>query len=378
MDFELSEDQKMLVDTAQTFVRKESPVQRARKLRDDPTGWDRAVWKRMGDMGWLSLPFPEDVGGFGGTFVEVALLLEVLGTTLVPEPFVPSVVLAGRAIDRAGGSEQRQRLLAPMIAGDTSLAFGYLERQSRFHPHVVATRAERSADGYLLHGEKIWVDNGHAADHLVVTARTSGAVDARDGISLFVLPKDAPGLRVQPVKTMDGRRAAMLHFDGARGELLGAEGGALPVVEEVLDHGVAAACAEATGLIRTALWMTVEYLRVREQFGVKIGTFQALQHRAVDMFIESELAKSVSILAALKVGAPAEERAYHVSQAKVGAIVSGRFVVQQATQLHGGIGVTDEHDIGLYFKRMRVLEALYGDEDFHLQRFTSSARFLDA
>jgi alkylation response protein AidB-like acyl-CoA dehydrogenase len=377
MDFELSEDQKMLVDTAQTFVRKESPVERARKLRDDATGWDRKVWKQMGDMGWLSLPFPEDVGGFGGSFVEVALVLEVLGTTLVPEPFVPSVVLAGRAIDRAGTAEQRARLLGPMIAGDTSLAFGYTERESRFHAHVVATRAEKSGDGYLLRGEKIWVDNGHAADHLVVTARTSGAVDAREGISLFVLPKDAPGLRVQPVKTMDGRRAAILHLEGARAELLGAEGAALPIVEEVLDHGVAAACAEAAGLIRTALWMTVEYLRVREQFGVKIGTFQALQHRAVDMFIESELAKSVSILAALKLAEPPEERAYHLSQAKVGAVVSGRFVVQQATQLHGGIGVTDEHDIGLYFKRMRVLEALYGDEDFHLARFTSSPRFLE-
>ena len=375
MDFELSDDQKMLVETAQSFVKKESPITRARKLRDNATGWDRAVWKKMGDLGWMSLPFPESVGGFGGSFADVSLILDQLGTTLVPEPFVESVVLAGMAILRAGSAAQQQRLLTPMIAGDTSLALAALERGSRYDVTAVTTRAEKRGESWALTGEKFFVLNGHAADQLVVSARTSGKPGDREGISLFAVAKGATGLHTQAVKTMDGRHAAILKFEAVSGELLGAEGAAAAVLDEVMDLGAAAACAEGTGIMRTVLWMTVEYLRTREQFGVKIGTFQALQHRAVDMFIETELAKSTSILAAIKVSAPADERAYAISQAKAQLTASGHFVVREGTQLHGGIGVTDEHDIGLYFKRMQMLGALHGDQDFHLLRFSSMPQF---
>lgn len=375
MDFDLSDDQKMLVETAQTFVKKESPIKRARKLREDERGWDPAVWKKMGDLGWLSLPFPESVGGFGGTFADVSLIIDQFGTTLVPEPLVESVLLAGIAILRTGSAEQQARLLTPMIAGDTSLALAALERGSRYDVVAIDTRAERHGTGWTLKGEKFFVLNGHAADHLVVSARTSGKHDDRNGVSLFAVPKGAPGLHTQRVKTMDGRHAAILTLDAVSGELLGAEGAAAPVLDEVMDLGAAAACAEGTGIMRTVLWMTVEYLRTREQFDVKIGTFQALQHRAVDMFIESELAKSTSMLAAIKADAPADERAYAISQAKAQLTASGHYVVRQGVQLHGGIGVTDEHDIGLYFKRMQVLGALFGDEDFHLQRFSSMPQF---
>lgn len=375
MDFELSDDQKMLVDTAQTFVKKESPIGRARKLRDDETGWDRAAWKKMGELGWMSLPFPENIGGFGGTFADVSLIVDQLGTTLVPEPYVESVLLAGTAILRVGSLEQQQRLLTPMIAGDTSLALAALERGSRYDVTCVDTRAEKRGASWALTGEKFFVANGHAADHLVVSARTSGKRGERQGLSLFVVPKGAAGLRSQRVKTMDGRHAAILGFEAVEAELLGTEGAAAPVLDEVMDLGAVAACAEGCGIMRTVLWMTVEYLRTREQFGVKIGTFQALQHRAVDMFIETELAKSTSILASIKASAPADERVYEISKAKVQLTASGHFVVREGTQLHGGIGVTDEHDIGLYFKRMQVLGALFGDEDFHLQRFSSMPQF---
>jgi len=375
MNFELNDDEKMLVETAQSFVKKESPVSRARKLRDDETGWDRAVWKKMGDLGWMSLPFPESVGGFGGSFADVSLIVDQLGTTLVPEPYVESVLLAGMAILRSGSAAQQERLLAPMIAGETSLALAALERTSRYDVTAVDTRAEKAGEGWTLKGEKYFVLNGHAADHLVVSARTSGKHGERNGISLFAVGKDAAGLKIQRVKMMDGRHAAIVTLEGAAGELLGAEGAAAPVLDEVMDLGAAAACAEGNGIMRTVLWMTVEYLRTREQFGVKIGTFQALQHRAVDMFIETELAKSTSILAAIKASAPADERAYEISKAKAQLTASGHFVVREGTQLHGGIGVTDEHDIGLYFKRMQMLGALHGDQDFHLQRFSSMPQF---
>jgi alkylation response protein AidB-like acyl-CoA dehydrogenase len=375
MDFDLSDDQKMLVDTAQTFVKKESPIGRARKLRDDETGWDRAAWKKMGELGWMSLPFPESVGGFGGSFAEVLLIIDQLGTTLVPEPYVESVLLAGVAILRAGTAAQQERLLTPMIAGETSLALAALERGSRYDVTCVDTRAEKRGDGWALTGEKFFVLNGHAADHLVVSARSSGKAGDRNGLSLFAVPKGAPGLRTQRVKTMDGRHAAILTLEKVDAELLGSEGAAAPVLDEVMDLGAAAACAEGCGIMRTVLWMTVEYLRTREQFGVKIGTFQALQHRAVDMFIETELAKSTSMLAMIKSNASADERAYEISKAKVQLTASGHFVVREGTQLHGGIGVTDEHDLGLYFKRMQVLGALFGDEDFHLQRFSSMPQF---
>lgn len=376
MDFELSDDQKMLVGQAQSFVRKESPITRARTLRDDERGWDPAVWKKMADLGWMSLPFPESVGGLGGSFADVTLILDQLGTTLVPEPFVESVVLAGTAILRAGSAAQQERLLAPMIAGDTSLALAALERRSRYDVCAVDTHAKHHGDTWTLTGEKYFVLNGHAADHLVVSARTSGKHDERNGVSLFAVARDAAGLHVQAVKTMDGRRAAIVRLENTPGELLGAEGAAAPVLEEAMDLGAAAACAEGAGIMRTVLWMTVEYLRTREQFGVKIGTFQALQHRAVDMFVETELLKSTAILACLKADdADPNERRRAVSVAKAQLAAGGKKVLESAIQLHGGIGITDEHDVGLYFKRMSVLNALFGDEEHHLARYASLPSF---
>lgn len=380
MHFELTQEQRLLADTVTNFVRRESPVTRARRLRSDPVGHSKETWKQMGELGWLALPFDEDVGGFGGSFVDVALVIEQLGTTLVPEPYVATVVLAGGALRRAGSAEQRQRYLAPAVAGDTSLALAYAEREGRYDPAAVATRASPEAGGgYSLSGEKIFVLNGHAADALVVTARTGGADGDRGGLSLFVVDRDTPGLSIRTISTFDGRKAALVRLDGVRvseAALLGPAGEALPVIEAVLDEGAAAACAEGAGINRTVLDMTCDYLRTREQFGAKIGSFQALQHRAVDMFVETELSKSVAMMASIKVSDPDEvERQSAVSAAKAQLAVSGRLVTLQAIQLHGGIGITDEHDVGLYFKRMQVLLSLFGDEDYHLRRYASLASF---
>jgi alkylation response protein AidB-like acyl-CoA dehydrogenase len=377
MNFDLTDEQKLLLDSVASFVKKQSPVSRHRALREDATGWSREVWGKMGEYGWLALALPEAVGGLGGTFADVALILEQLGTALVPEPFLPSLV-ASIPILRLGSPEQQQTYLAPLAEGRTSLALAWAETRSRYDVSDVETKAVKSGDGYRLDGSKRWVLNGHAADLLVVSART-GDGDPSGDISLFVLDRETPGLTIKPVKTMDGHHAAMITLDGVKvgkDRLLGAEGSAIAALEEAMDVGAAAACAEGAGITRAVLEMTTDYLRTREQFGVKIGSFQALQHRAVDMFVEVELCKSTAILAAIQVSNPdVVERKSAVSAAKVQLAVGGRFVTQQAIQLHGGIGVTDEHDVGLYFKRMHALNALFGDEEHHVTRYSRLPSF---
>ncbi|HEY8206282.1 MAG TPA: acyl-CoA dehydrogenase family protein [Myxococcaceae bacterium] len=369
MNFDLDQDQELLSSTAASFVKRASPPSRVRKLREDPLGYSPDLWRQMAEMGWLGMLFPESAGGLGRSFVDVSLVLEHLGASLVPEPFVPSVILGGLAIARAGSAEQHQKWLAPLIEGRTTLALAHDERDSRFSTSRISTRAERDGDGYRLHGEKVFVLNGHAADSVVVSAL------APAGLSLFVVDRGAPGLKATPVSTIDGRRAALLALDGVRigaDRRLGAEGQALPVLDEVMDVAAAAACAEGVGVARAMLQMTLEHLKTREQFNTKIGSFQVLQHRAVDMFIETELARSITIAACIKADDkdPVERRAA-TSAAKAQLAISGRFVAYQAIQLHGGIGITDEHDIGLYFKRMQALNTLFGDEDHHVAQFAA-------
>ncbi len=379
MNFELTEDQQMLVDTAAAFARKESPVERRRRLRDDEVGWDKAVWKQMGELGWLSIPFPESVGGYGGRFLDAALVIEQFGRTLVPEPYVPSVVLGGMAILHAGSTEQHRRWLTPLIAGDTSLALAYAERDSRFDVNRVTTTASKTDGGWKIDGEKVFVLNGHAADHIVVSARTSGAVTDPAGVSLFVVDADAMGLTRQSIKTLDGQRAAMLRFSGvevAADARLGGDHDGARALEAVMDLGAAASCSEGVGIAQAVLDMTVEYLKTREQFGVKIGSFQVLQHAAVDMFIEVELCRSMALLAGIKADdEDLVDRATQISAAKVQLSDGGLAVVRQGIQLHGGVGCTDEHDIGLFFKRMQILSMLFGDSDYHLNRFGAQPSF---
>ena len=378
MNFDLSDEQRLLVDSVASFAKKQSPLGRARALREDPLGYSPEVWKQMGDLGWLGISLPESAGGFGGSFLDAALILEQLAATLVPEPILASLVAAAPIV-RLGSEEQQARFLAPFIAGDAVLALAWAEAQSRHDVADVVTRAEKAGDGYRISGQKRFVEGGHAAQTILVSARTSGGARDREGVSLFALDAGTRGLFIDPVKTMDGRRAAMIRLEGVEvpaDRRIGPEGGARAALEDAMDLGAAGACAEGAGIARAVLGMTAEYLRTREQFGVKIGSFQALQHRAVDIFIETELCKSTAILAAIKAGDPdAEERKAAISAAKVQLSVGGRLVVRQATQLHGGIGVTDEHDIGLYFKRMQILGALYGDEEHHVSRYASLPGF---
>lgn len=375
MDFELDQDQHMLAQTVANFAKNESPVERFRRLRDDAIGYDPAVWRKMGELGWLGVPFPESAGGFGGTFVDCALVLEQLASTLVPEPYLASVVLGGMTVLRAGNGEQHAKYLTPMIEGETTLALAYSEPQSRYDVDALETTATPKGEGYELSGQKVWVLNGHRAEHLIVSAKAPG------GVTLFVIPREAEGVTATVAKTIDGQKAAFVHLDHVavgHDARLGEEGSAATVLDRVMDYAAAGAAAEAVGLATTMLDMTIDYLGTREQFGVKIGSFQALQHRAVDMYAETELLRSISMAAMVRADdEDTSVRRADISAAKLQLATGGIWVAQQSLQLHGGIGVTDEHDIGLYFKRMYALNALFGDAEHHVARFASDPGFAE-
>ncbi|MEM9691828.1 MAG: acyl-CoA dehydrogenase family protein [Myxococcota bacterium] len=380
MHFELNDDQKLIRKTVADFVKKELTLERMRKMRDDEIGFSREIYRQMGELGWLGIHLPEAAGGFGGSFVDASIILEQFGGALVSEPFTESVVVAARAV-LAGPSERWEALLGSALAGDTVMSLAWLEADQRYDVTRVATTATRREKGFHIAGAKRWVLAGNAADIFIVSARMAGEPGDRNGVALFAVPADAGGVTVKAVKTMDGRRAAMVDFDvtvATDALLVSGDGDrAVAALEAALDYGAAAACAEGYGVMKASLEMTLEYLKTREQFGKKIGVFQALQHRAVDMFVQTELAKSTAILAAIRVDAQdSEERQRAVSVAKARLATAGKFVTQQATQLHGGIGVTDEHDIGLYFKRMQILSTLYGDEAFHVRRFAGLPGFI--
>ena len=379
MNFDLSKEQEMIQGAVARFVKEESPVERFRKTRDTEQGWDAATWKTMGDYGWLGIALPEEHGGIGGDFVDMAVILEQLGRGLVPEPYIASVVLAGGLIDRLGSDAQKQALLPGLIEGDTSLALAYNERQSRYNLADCLTTATRTDSAWTLSGQKTWVLNGHAADTILVVARTAGEQLDGTGLSIFIVDAGATGLSRTPIPGMDGQRTAILDLDGVEvnaDDLLGEEGAALDALEWAIDRGAAAACAEGQGSVQEMFERTVEYLKEREQFGSKIGTFQALQHRAAEMFAEAELCRGTMILAALRADSDdPEERRSQISVAKLQLSDGGWFVQQQAVQLHGGVGCTDEQDVGLYFKRLRVLNGLFGDADHHVERYQGSAKF---
>jgi len=379
MNFDLSEEQQMIVDSVAKFVANDSPVERFRKLRETELGWDKSVWKSMGEYGWLGVAYPEEQGGFGGGFVDLAIILEQLGRGLVPEPYIASVVLAGGLLSRYGSAEQVESFLQPMMAGETSLALAYVERQSRYQLSDCRTRAVQSGQGWKLSGEKVWVLNGHAADHIVVVARTAGEQLEAAGLSLFIVDGGAPGLSRLCVPGMDGQRTAVLRLEDVEvgpDRLLGEAGRGHELLEWAIDRGAAAACAEGQGELQELFERTVAYLKERQQFGVPIGSFQALQHRAADMYAEVELCRSCMILAAIQADSEdPEQRKAEISAAKLQLSVGGWFVQENALQLFGGIGITDEQDEGLFFKRVRVLQGLFGDADHHVDRYQQLARF---
>jgi len=375
-----TEDQELLARTAADFVAEHAPLSRVRALRDarDPVGHSPELWRRMAELGWVGIPFPEELGGAGMGLSELAVVLEELGRALAPEPFLSSVLLGGGAVMLAGSEAQRKAWIPGVAEGRTLLTLAWQEPGSRYDLHRVATRAEREGRGFRLTGEKIQVPDGNSADAIVVTARVDGAEDEPDGIGLFLVPRDAPGLRAERQWRVDSRACARLELrDVPVGEegVLGEPGGGLPVLEEVVDRATVGLCAEMLGGLSEAFDRTLAYLKVREQFGVPIGSFQALKHRAARMFVERELARSAVMAAAAAMDEANPEARKLVSLAKARCSDAFLLIATEAIQMHGGIGMTDEHDIGFFLKRARAAEMTFGDAAFHRDRWARLAGY---
>lgn len=372
MDFNFTEEQRQFRDSLDRYLREAYDFDARRDIIRSPEGWSRRQWQQLAELGALGIALPEDHGGFGGGRFDSLLVMESLGRAMVVEPYIATVVLGAGIVADAGSEAQKAALLPAVASGERLLAFAHAEPHRRYALHAVATSAARDGDSWVLSGRKANVLHGDIADHLIISARTDGEVDAPQGISLFVVDAAAAGLQRRGYATQDGQRAADIRFDGVRvgaDALIGAEHAALPLIEKAVDAANVALCAEAVGNMGALIEQTVGYLKTRKQFGVPIGSFQALQHRAVDMYLHAEQARSMSYLAAAKLDAGVAERRRAVSAAKVLVSQSARFVGQQAVQLHGGIGVTDELAVSHYFKRLTMITLLFGDADHHLARF---------
>jgi pimeloyl-CoA dehydrogenase small subunit len=377
MDFDLSEEQRLLKESVDGLLKTSYDFDQRKKYGAEKGGWSKAVWGKLAEQGLLGLPFSEDDGGFGAGAVETMIVMEALGRALVLEPYLATVVVGGGFLRRGGSAAQKAAYIPGIIDGSKTLAFAQLEKNSRYDLGDVSTTAKKKGDGWVIDGEKFVVLNGEAADTLVVTARTKGAQTDRNGIGVFLVPRDAKGVAVKGYPTQDGMHAADITFTGVEvgaDAVIGDPENGLPLIEQVVDDARIAMCAEAVGAMEESLKITVEYLKTRKQFGVPIGSFQTLQHRAADMFVNLEQARSMAMLATMASDFDdAKERATAVAAAKVQVGKSLKFVGQQSIQLHGGIGMTMEASIGHYFKRLSIIENTYGDTDYHLGRVADSS-----
>ena len=374
MQLVLSEDQELIGKTAADFVAQKSPLARFRALRDakDPVGFSQPLWKEMAELGWVGIPFPEEVGGAGLGLADLAVVLEALGRSLAPEPFLATVLLAGRALVRGGSEAQRKEWLPGAVAGDKILALAQQEAGSRYDLRKVATRAERAGSGWRLAGEKIQVEAAPAAEAFVVSARTSGGEGDARGITLFLVPKGARGLEVVAQMRIDHRSAGILRLAGVEvsaAQVVGEADAGGDLLEEVVDFASAGLCAEMLGGMAQAFALTLEHLKTRVQFGVPIGSFQALKHRAANCFMEIELARSCVLAATRAVDAGDADAPRLVSLAKARCSDAYVLVANEGVQMYGGVGMTDEYDIGFYMKRARVAELCFGDAAFHRDRW---------
>ncbi len=372
MDFSLNEEQQLLKDSVDRFIREEYDLDKRRELAGSSDGYSEENWNKMAELGWLGASLPEEYGGFGGGPVETMVVMEAFGRGLVVEPYFATVVLGANFLLQGGSEALKQDLLPKLAEGKVKMAFAYAERQSRYDLHDVEFKAEKSGDSYVLNGEKGVVFHAAAADKIVVSARTGGGSRDAKGITVFLVDGGANGLSRRDYPTVDGLRASELTFDNVQAEaVLGEVDNGLSLIETVVQHGIAAVSGEAVGCMDVLLDRTNEYLKTREQFGQPIGKFQAVQHRMADMFIKCEEARSMCYLATMKLDeSEALERAKTTSAAKVQIGESARFVGQQSVQLHGGMGMTDEMNVGHYFKRLTMIDTLFGDHNYHLKRYS--------
>ena len=374
MDFSFTDEQSMLRDTVASYLSDNySFDQRRAALKAEP-GWRPDVWKAFADeLGILGAAFSEEQGGLGGGYTENMVVMEELGKTLVVEPYLQTVVIGGGFL-KHGKPAGADELIGKIIAGEAIISFAYAEPQGRYNWADLKTTAKKDGSGYILNGHKAVVIGAPYATHFIVTARTGGGQRDAQGVSVFIVEKSAKGVTTRDYPTVDGFRASEVYFENVSvgaDALVGPEGQSLPLVEQVIDEAVGATCAEACGVLRRLHEGTLEYTKQRKQFGQPISSFQVLQHRMVDMFIQLEQSVSMTYMATIKLEEPAEERSKAVAAAKVQIGKACKFVGQNAIQLHGGMGMTDEMAIGHYFKRATMIEGAFGSTDHYLARYES-------
>ena len=383
MDFEFSDEQRMLKDSVDRLVGPAyDDLGLRKKTQAEAHGFSEALWSKYAELGLLALPFSEEDGGFGGGTVETMIVMEAIGRGLALEPFMATVILGGNLIRLGGTAEQRAELIPQIAEGSLRLAFAHTERQARYDLHDVTLMARKTANGFVLEGDKSVVLHGDSAGKLIVSARTSGTHRERHGITLFLVDANAGGVSRRGFPTQDGLRGAAISFGSVEvpaSAVLGTVDEGADLIDKVTDIAIAALCAEAVGAMASLHELTLDYLKTRKQFGVTIGSFQVLQHRAVDMFTALETAKSMAYFAAMMAGSEdARERRAAISASKIQINNSAHFLGQAAVQMHGGIGVTMEYRAGHYFKRLTMIESQFGDADHHMRLLDKAGGLLEA
>ena len=371
----LNEEQQSLKDIAREFLQKNAPVTHFREIRDtkNELGYDEALWKEMVDLGWSGILIPEEYGGFDFGMVGMGSIFEEMGKTLTPSPLFSTGVLGASLISLGGNNSQKQSFLPKIVDGSLTTALA-LEEGNRHSPYSINTKAVKDGDNFKISGEKTFVIDGHTAGLLIVAARTDGSIDDSSGISLFLVDPNSKGIEITKTSMVDSRNAASIQFKDAivsSSEILGEQNNGAGILEEVLDRAQIAISAEMLGNASQAFDITLEYLKERKQFGAVIGTFQALQHRAAEMYSELELTKSSVIAACNAVDENSNDLKRMASLAKFKAGETNYLVTNEAVQMHGGVGVTDEYDVGLYMKRARVTEQIFGNSEYHLDRYAT-------
>jgi alkylation response protein AidB-like acyl-CoA dehydrogenase len=374
VDFSYTEEQQMLQESVLKFVQNQYDFDTRKKIISSADGYSKEYWQLFAELGWLTVPFDEADGGFGGSAVDMAVMMEEFGKAMLVEPFISTAILAGRLISELDEGDRRTELITQIMEGKLQVALAHSEGASRFNLAKIETTAESAGDSLSINGTKINVLNGAGADKILVVARESGKNTDREGISVFLVDVDAQGVNIHRYANVDGKSAAEISFKNVTvpsTARIGSAGAAIEALESVINRATLAAAAEAVGAMDSLLTKTVEYSKTRKQFGTAIGTFQALQHRMADMFIQCQLARSIVVMAAMKMDSDAtpEEKAKAVSSAKSRVGKSIKIVGEEAVQIHGGIGTTQELDVGHLFKCVTALEMQYGNTDYHTARF---------
>ena len=373
MDFSFSDEQNLIQGQVEQFIQRDYDWEKRQSLVLSELGFSEENWKTFAELGWLGISLSENSGGFGGNAIETMIVMEEFGKGLVVEPFLETIVLGATLVDLAATSEQKKEILLPVISGDLQLALAFTEPQSRFNLFDITTEAKHLGKDFILNGFKSVVMNGPAANKFIVTTRTSGNQRDSKGVTLFIVDSDSQGLTLRNYKTVDGRRASELTLEQVKvpsDSMLGSIDNQSISLEEAVDIATLALCAEAVGIMEVLYKSTVEYAKTREQFGQPIGKFQVLQHRMVDMFMEYEQSKSLLYMSTMKHAEKSMDAKKSISGLKYQIGKAGKFIGQQAIQIHGGMGVTDELNIGHFFKRLTTIGTIFGNSDFHLKRYS--------